>query len=205
MNRPLKLAHHLNQRVLHPNDLQKTSTKHAYNVLCERTWKVLTFYSNKHGKDWINTANVIKRFATVVNIVNVRAPCIGRQKRDPSRDPITSDTDWKLEYLRETAVLLKQWEESKLPGLNNPTMKAWQQMCTVLADFAIYLLKEKKLKYVLLGKMQSDRLEHRFSRYRQMSGAIFLIPDLRAFQNERRIRARSLIEFSSQHPPNLHM
>ena len=43
-------------------------------------------------------------------------------------------------FLMDVGLLLRQWEQSGLPGLTAATMLAWQQMCSVLAAIPKYLL-----------------------------------------------------------------
>ncbi len=59
-----------------------------------------------------------------------------------------------------------------------------------------YCLVQLKYRYVLLGKFQSDAIERRFSWLRQLSGANFYISVRQLLENEKKIRAISLIKFS---------
>lgn len=52
------------------------------------------------------------------------------------------------------------------------------------------------MRFVLLGKFQSDALEKRFSWYRQMSGANYYISVRQLLESEKRIRVYSLLKFS---------
>ncbi len=55
---------------------------------------------------------------------------------------------------------------------------------------------ELKYKYVLLGKFQSDPIERRFSWLRQLSGGNYYISVRQLLENEKKIRATSLVKFS---------
>ncbi len=59
-----------------------------------------------------------------------------------------------------------------------------------------YCLLELKYQYVLLGKFQSDPIERRFSWLRQLSGGNFYISVRQLMENEKMIRATSLMKFS---------
>ncbi len=59
-----------------------------------------------------------------------------------------------------------------------------------------YCLQELKYQYVLLGKFQSDAIERRFSWLRQLSGGNFYISVRQLMENEKKIRATSLMKFS---------
>ena len=61
---------------------------------------------------------------------------------------------------------------------------------------ARYLLDEKHLSYVLSGKIQSDYLEKRFGRNRQLSGANYFASERQFIEAEKAIRVESIIKFS---------
>ena len=59
-----------------------------------------------------------------------------------------------------------------------------------------YLLNPKnEINFVLLGLIQSDFLEGRFGRYRQLNGGNYYASVLQFLQAEKTIRLRSLVEF----------
>ena len=51
------------------------------------------------------------------------------------------------------------------------------------------------LEYVLTGKIQSDFLEMRFGRYRQLNGVNYFATERQFLQAEKAIRVKSLIKF----------
>ncbi|XP_049522585.1 uncharacterized protein LOC119449052 [Dermacentor silvarum] len=57
-----------------------------------------------------------------------------------------------------------------------------------------YCLKELGFKYVLLGKFQSDCLEDRFGRYRQLSGAQYHISIRQMYEAEHKLRLQKVLE-----------
>lgn len=62
-------------------------------------------------------------------------------------------------------------------------------------ELAEYLLQEKDLAYVLLGKINSDPLERRFGWYRQLAGANYFISVRQFLEAEKKIRLRCLVKF----------
>ena len=82
------------------------------------------------------------------------------------------------------------------PGLTDQTFKTFKQTSTTIPLLAQYLLEEMDLEYVLTGKIQSDFLEKRFGRYRQLSGANYFATEMQFFEAEKAIRVTSLIKFS---------
>ena len=59
-----------------------------------------------------------------------------------------------------------------------------------------YLLENCGFNYVLLGKIQSDMIERRFSRIRQLSGANYYISMRQLQESDRKIRSISLLKYS---------
>ena len=59
-----------------------------------------------------------------------------------------------------------------------------------------YLLENCGFNYVLLGKIQSDMIERRFSRIRQLSGANYYISMRQLQKSDRKIRSISLLKYS---------
>lgn len=112
-------------------------------------------------------------------------------------DPVRSSLDWKLDFLREVADFLLCWEKSGKPGLTKETFLALRQTCLSLADCAAYLLNNLDFKYVLLGRLQSDDIESRFGWLRQLSGANYFISMRQVMESNRKIKAISLLRFSS--------
>lgn len=195
-NRPLKLAPQLSKRHLYPSNLDKLSAKPALSVINEKTVNALNFYSDHIGVNWKSTALFLSKVLKVWNIMNVKTPSVGKRKRDNTKDPIKSSYDWKLSVLKEFIDFLDAWQSNGC-GLSTETFLAWRQTCKSLIAICDYLLKDKRyLFYILLGKIQSDPIEHRFGWYRQMSGANYYISVRQLFESERKIRALSLLKFS---------
>jgi len=195
----LKKAHKLTPSVLNPRSIEKTSVKLATCVFAESTRDSLRFYSAHDDKpEWIGTADFITVVLKLWNVMNVKSSVKGKHKRDNSMDPVRSPTDCrKLSFLREFADFLERWETSGKAGLTRETFLALRQTCLALADCAAYLLERRDFKYVLLGQLQSDALESRFGWLRQLSGANYYISIRQVVDSNRKIRALSLLKFSS--------
>lgn len=112
----------------------------------------------------------------------------GQHKRDDFSRPILDTDDFKLDYLRKSVLIFKEWQASKRSGLSHPTFTAVIQSFSALIDLSIYLLERHSFSFVLLGKFQSDPLEGRFGYYRQLSGGNFYISCRQLLQAEKKIR-----------------
>ena len=194
----LRKAHRLSPAVLEPKSIEKTSVKLAVAVFSESTRDALRFYADNEGKtSWSGTAEFLSLVIKLWNVMNVKTRTKGKHKREISMDPVRSSADWKLQFLREFADFLKRWEESKKRGLSRETFLALKQTCLALADCASFLLDRLGFKYVLLGHLQSDAIESRFGWLRQLSGANYFISVRQVMENDKKIRALSLLKFSS--------
>jgi len=105
-----------------------------------------------------------------------------------------------LHFLSDTADLLRYWRA--LPnaanfGLTRQTFTAVIQTSETLVLLSKHCLVDLGFHYVLLSKFLSDRLEGRFGRYRQMNGGNYFLSCRQLFENERKIRAVSLLKFSN--------
>jgi hypothetical protein len=97
----------------------------------------------------------------------------------------------------EFAEFLERWEASKKPGLTRETFLALRQTCLALRDCTVHLITQRGFNYVLLGRLQSDAIESRFGWLRQLSGANYYISMRQVMESDRKIRAVSLVKFSS--------
>ena len=56
------------------------------------------------------------------------------------------------------------------------------------------LLDNHKLKYVMLGRFQTDNLEARFGQYRMLSGTNYLVSVKQVIQSEKKMKVKSLLK-----------
>lgn len=75
----------------------------------------------------------------------------------------------------------------KIKQLTNETFTALILMCQTLPAIAAHLIKSG-YSFVLLGHLQSDKLEQRFGRYRQMLGANYFLGVKQVIESERKIK-----------------
>jgi len=94
---------------------------------------------------------------------------------------------------------LKTWRETsnRDRALSSETFGAAIQTTDALPELAEYLIREKGLQYVLLGKIQSDPLEKRFGWYRKLAGSNYFCSVRQMLEGEKSIRLKSLVKFSN--------
>ena len=116
--------------------------------------------------------------------------------KDEYRAAITKEDREVINFFYKFIDWLRKWMASEKPGLSTQTFVASIQTTEAFIDLSNYLLDEKNLEFILLGNIQSDYLERRFSWYRQSSGGNYHISVLQILQSEKTIRVRSLVEQS---------
>ena len=193
----VKMAHKLTEKVLHPSTIERVNVSLADSAFHESTIAGLEFYGKNGYPEFLNTVPFLKLVRRWWNITNVKTPMLGIKKRDPSRQPITTVNDEKIQFLLDFANWLKEWEESKTSGLSKETFLAVKQTSLALAMLAKYLLQHCNFRYVLLGQVQSDEIEQHFGKYRQLLGGNFFVSVRQVLEAEKIIRMKSLIRYSN--------
>ena len=105
MHKPLKMAFKLNESVIRPHAIEKTSVKLASAVFDESTIAALRHFGH------FETATFLALIRKVWSILNVRHPLIGIAKRDEDKRPIC-DGDDRLKFLLDFADFLNAWKDS---------------------------------------------------------------------------------------------
>ena len=125
----------------------------------------------------LDTALFIERVHRMWCIINVTYPDTGHHLNDEDRKPITSKSDDRLAFLEKNETSFKLMDSFKkgkrIQGLTGDTSNTLHMTLLGLVDLTKTWL-HKGFNYILLGKIQSDRLEKEFSIYHQSSGGIFL-------------------------------
>jgi hypothetical protein len=190
----LKLAHKLTQKVILPRPIERSSVMLPERFFHESTVAALRFYSDAH---W-NTADLLDIFHNWWNVVNVRSTTIGLKKRDELKKPVTATNCDQIQYLEAFGAWLRQWKETagKKTSLTRETLFCAIQTSQSLPLLAKYLLTKKEFNFVLLGKISSDPIEHRFGHYRQLAGANYFMSVHQFLEAEKAIRLKLLIKYS---------
>ena len=94
---------------------------------------------------------------------------------------------------QQTRVLLFLLQ---LPGLKKETALTLRQTSQAITGLSRYLLNKCGFRFVLLGKMQSDNIEGRFGHIRQLYERNYYISMRQVYENDRKLRTISLLEYS---------
>ncbi|KAM7301388.1 uncharacterized protein ISCGN_016907 [Ixodes scapularis] len=100
-----------------------------------------------------------------------------------------------MQFLKDLLQWLDTWKSLKCDtgGLTKETHAALELTCYSLLKLSQYCLEELKFKYVLLGKFQTDCLEDRFRKYRQLAGAQYHISIRQVFECEKKVRLQKML------------
>jgi hypothetical protein len=101
---------------------------------------------------------------------------------------------YRLDWLDDFKKWLIEWKSlssSKEFGLTIDTNKAFIQTANAMSKIVPYLFEQNiDMEFLMLGKLQSDPIEHKFGKYRQMSGGQYRVGCRQTLENEKKHRIR---------------
>lgn len=110
-----------------------------------------------------------------------------------------------IKFLSAFCSWLKCWDDivvidrpKSCGKLSRQTFSALLHTTETLIKLCEYLLKDLKLHYVMLGVFQTDDLEQRFGKYRQMSGCNYNVSVQQIIESERKIKVTNLLKLKSR-------
>ena len=122
------------------------------------------------------------------------------RKRDPQREPITPENlTEKTSFLRAFVDWLSLWEEAtsgSKSGLSKETFGCAKQSSAALAALSEQLITHDNFDYFLSGKAQSDKIERRFGKSRQMSGGNLYASVRQFLESDRTLRIKNLAKLN---------
>lgn len=118
-----------------------------------------------------------------------------------------SETDLNLKFLIQFSDWVDRWEKldesglgkGRLGKLSRETSFALSHTCKSIVQISNYLIDVFNFKYVMLGKFQTDPLEGRFSKYRQLSGGNYNVTVTQVLESEKKLKLLSLLSLNSKH------
>lgn len=186
-----KKAYKLNDKTVFPNNLERQNVNLAENVFHDSTIAALNCYN-----EYIETSQFLQIIKNWWSIVNVKSVIKGKLKRQEFCKPILSISDKKIEYLKKFLLWLHNWNGDSLNnvGLTKDTYNALKRSTEVLISLTEYSFTKFQLKYILPGKFQTDNLERRFGRYRNLSGCNYNVSFYQVLESEKKIRLQNLLK-----------
>ena len=196
-----KMAYKLTDKALHPTNVERVNVQLAVSAMHETTIAALDFYGQreKHSA-FKETAEFLRLVRRWFDIVNVKSAFVHVRLNDPNRKPVTREEKEGLDYLQKFGLVMRTWLERKEKGnkMSTDTLKGAIYTCRGLVGLANYLLDKHGdvLDYVLLGKVQYDKIEGRFGHLKKLAGGNYWASVRQFMEGEAVIRARSLVWLS---------
>ena len=186
--------------MLFPTKVEWSNTQLANAALHESTIAGLEHFADNGHPNFKHTAEFLRYIRRWFDIVNVKNAYLHSRLNDSNRKPITLEDKEGLEFLSnfgQWVINLHEWRGKSFKMLND-TMLAASQTSLGLVDLAKYLLGKHsdELRYIVLGKIQSDNIEGRFGHLRKLAGGNYWASVRQCYEGESVIRARSLVSFS---------
>src|SRR5664279_3728352 len=105
--------------------------------------------------------------------------------------------DDRIEFMKDVHQWLCRWEglnqKPRHGRLSNETLFALKHTVITFVDLIEHLLNSLSFVYVLTGKFQTDCLEARFGKYRQLSGTNYHISVQEIKESEKKLKIISLL------------
>lgn len=193
----IKAAPTLSLKALNPSSMEKQNVKLALKVFNSSTVAALETYGERYALHHAaGTAEFLKIVETWWRIVDVKSPSKGRRIRDVLQSPVAQKLCPQVEFLHTIVQWLDLWESLKFDNgiLTRETHTAFRLTTEALIKLISYCLDDLGFDYVLLGKFQTDCLEARFGKYRQLSGSQYHVSIRQVFESERKLRLQSALE-----------
>ena len=193
---PVRLAFKLNHRIIKPGPIERQSVVLTHSLFHESTIEALNFYGKEGHPEYFETASFLTIICNWWKTVNVKSKFLSKRKRDPYLEIVQEDNlEEKTSFLRSFVDWLQAWEEisdERKLCFSSQTFFAAKLTSESLAAVSEHLILQQKQEYVLLGKFQSDRLEGRFGRLRQMCGGNLFNSVHQFLESERTLKVKNL-------------
>lgn len=184
----LKYGYSLSLKALFPSALKRQNVKLALKIFNPYVIQaLLQFDTNINlSKD---TADFINIILTWWKIVNVKTPHKGQRLNDIYQQPVVArnPSDPKLEFLNKMLNWLDVWKSGKFSHrLTSQTHNALSHTVYGMIEITKFCFEELNMKYILYGKFQTDLLENRFGKYRQLAGGQYNISVRQLYESEKK-------------------
>lgn len=208
----IKLAPQLSKKVLFPTPMERQNVSYVVKLFDEKNIASLKLKSTEWKVDVSGTIVFMELISKWWRVVNVKHHLKGKHLRDTACDPIRSvENDANIQFLETFAEWLDTWDNISGPETRNlkgkinkrhgkltsETSFSLKHTTLTLIALSKYLLTEKKMSYVLLGKFQTDSLEGRFGQYRQMCGGNYHVSVIQILESEKKLKLISLVNLTS--------
>lgn len=191
----VKYSYGLTLKALHPTNFERQNVKLALQVFDTHVAEGLLVIGADDIQNYKGTSEYIKLVCTWWSVVNVKSAFKGFKKNDEYQKPLTNEPkDPKIIFLNKLLDWLVCWKDMKCDTgcLTKETHFAISHTTYALMQMAEYCITELKFDYFLTGKVQTDIIENRFGKYRQLAGSHHNISIRQVYETEAKLRIQSL-------------
>lgn len=189
-------AHRLTRETLYPTNFDKQNVRLVDNILHAHT------IASMREDNFNETANGLKDWSRVWNIMNVRTLFKGDHKLDSDCKPIsryTYETDERLDYLQKFLEMIDAIHADDTTIGHRFTEETYRalrfQIIVTLKQIKYIFDTFVDVDYILLGKVSSDDIENRFGLYRRQHGTTHHVSSMRHLEAEKKIRVRHTLSW----------
>lgn len=196
--------------MLNPTTIERVSVRLAAAATDETTYNALFYYASNREEcsDFKQTGKYLQLVRKFFNIVNVKNDSVAKQLNNPDMVAIRLNdpqSEKNLDFLGHFGQWMKDWYESDVNikyKLSKDTLMATYYTCRGIVAAARYLLTtySETLEYLLLGKINSDRIERHFGHLRSLAGTNYWCSVQQMYQSETVIKSKSLVWLSGYSP-----
>ena len=149
---------------VHPSRLQLQNVQHVVKVFNDKVVTALKV-KNKHG-----TASLVQQVLSWWKAINVSTPGDEQRFNDPDRAMQTKNSSNLQSFVELFSITASGHGPNRQRAMTHDTKKALVQTMNGLIAVCNYLY-DQGFNYVLLGSIQSDKIEGEFSVYRSSTGS----------------------------------
>lgn len=190
----LKYGYKLSLKALYPTSIERQNVKLALQIFNRETVNALNIFGSKNEEQtYFDTATYIEIIRTWWDIVNVKTFFKGKRLRNIYEEPITKESIHIQKFLNDFLIWLEKWELYNEGKITKETHHALHHSTDALIKLSKYCLEKKNFAYSLCGKVQTDKLEDRFGKYRQHAGAQYHVSIRQIFETESKLRMQSVL------------
>lgn len=191
-------AYGLTFKSLSPSNLERQNVKLVLKIFNKFVVSGLIEVGSHHNiEHYKDTSHFISIICKWWDIMNVKTPYKGLHKGNVFMKPLTvHENDEKYIFLNKFVDWLERWDanNSSTGRFTKETVSALKQTSYGMIEICRYCTQELNMSYILPGKMQTDPLEERFGKYRQVAGAQYHISIRQLLECEKKLRLQSSLK-----------
>ncbi|XP_042909025.1 uncharacterized protein [Parasteatoda tepidariorum] len=192
----IKFAYGISIKALNPTSMERQNVKLVSQIFNDHVISGLrALCEQTNDLSCSDTADYIQIISNWWKIMNVKNPNKGVHKKDKFSEPISNaGNDERIVFLKTFLNWLTAWKAANYSSgfLSKETFTALFHTTSAVIELSKYCFENLNFRYFLTGKIQTDALERRFGKFRQLSGGQYNISIRQVFETESKLRLQSV-------------